>query len=39
MENKEKTLEQLGAARLKKQQYEHKIQLLESKCQIFLRIS
>ena len=30
MENKEKTLEQLEAARLKVQQYEHKIQLLQN---------
>ena len=31
MENKEKTLEQLVAARLKVQQYEHKIQLLQNR--------
>ena len=31
MENREKTLEQLDAARLKVQQYEHKIQLLENR--------
>ena len=31
MENKEKTLEQLEAARLKVQQYEHKIQLLQNR--------
>ena len=31
MENKEKTLEQLEAARLKVQQYEHKIQLLKNR--------
>ena len=31
MENKEKTLEQLEAARLKVQQYKHKIQLLENR--------
>ena len=31
MENKEKTLEQLEAARLKVQQYVHKIQLLENR--------
>ena len=31
MENKEKTLEQLEAARLKVQQYENKIQLLENR--------
>lgn len=31
MESKEKTLEQLEAARLKVQQYEHKIQLLENR--------
>ena len=31
MENKEKTLEQLEAARLKVQQYEHKIQLLHNR--------
>ena len=33
MENKEKTLAQLDAARLKVQQYEHKIQLLENRKQ------
>ena len=31
MENKDKTLEQLESARLKVQQYEHKIQLLENR--------
>lgn len=31
MENKEKTLEQLETARLKVQQYEHKIQLLKNR--------
>ena len=31
MENKEKTLEQLEAARLKVQQYENKIQLLQNR--------
>ena len=31
MENKEKTLEHLEAARLKVQQYEHKIQLLQNR--------
>ena len=31
MENKEKTLVQLDAARLRVQQYEHKIQLLENR--------
>ena len=31
MENKEKTLEQLEAARLKVQQYENKIQLLQKR--------
>ena len=31
MENKEKTLEQLEATRLKVQQYEHKIQLLKNR--------
>ena len=31
MENKEKTLKQLETARLKVQQYEHKIQLLENR--------
>ena len=31
MENKENTLEQLEAARLKVQQYEHKIQLLQNR--------
>ena len=31
MENKDKTLEQLEYARLKVQQYEHKIQLLENR--------
>ena len=31
MDSKEKTLEQLDAARLKVQQYEHKIQLLENR--------
>ena len=31
METREKTLEQLDAARLKVQQYEHKIQLLENR--------
>ena len=31
MENKEKTLEQLAAAQLKVQQYEHKIQLLQNR--------
>ncbi len=31
MENKEKTLEQLETARLKVQQYEHKIQLLQNR--------
>ena len=31
MENREKTLEQLDAARLKVQQYEHKIQLLQNR--------
>ena len=31
MENKEKTLEQLEAARLKVEQYQHKIQLLENR--------
>ena len=31
MEDKEKTLEQLEAARLKVQQYEHKIQLLKNR--------
>ena len=31
MENKDKTLEQLESARLKEQQYEHKIQLLENR--------
>ena len=31
MENKEKTLEQLEVARLKVQQYEHKIQLLQNR--------
>ena len=31
MENKEKTLEQLEAARLKVKQYEHKIQLLQNR--------
>lgn len=31
MENKENTLEQLEAARLKAQQYEHKIQLLKNR--------
>ena len=33
MENKENLLEELEAARLKKQQYEHKIQLLENRKQ------
>ena len=33
MENKETTLEQLEAARLKVQQYEHKIQLLQNRQQ------
>ena len=33
MENKEKTLAQLDAARLKVQQYEHKIHLLENRKQ------
>lgn len=33
MENKEKTLVQLDAARLKVKQYEHKIQLLENRKQ------
>lgn len=33
MENKENILEELEAARLKKQQYEHKIQLLENRRQ------
>ena len=31
MENKDKTLEQLESARLKVQQYEHKIQLLKNR--------
>lgn len=31
MDSKEKTLEQLDAARLKVQQYEHKIQLLQNR--------
>ena len=31
MDNKEKTLKQLETARLKVQQYEHKIQLLENR--------
>ena len=31
MENREKTLEQLETARLKVQQYEHKIQLLKNR--------
>ena len=31
MENKEKTLEQLEAARLKVEQYQHKIQLLKNR--------
>ena len=31
MENKEKTLAQLDAARLKVQQYQHKMQLLENR--------
>ena len=31
MENKKTTLEQLEAARLKTQQYEHKIQLLQNR--------
>lgn len=31
MENKEKTLEQLAAAQLKVQQYEHKIRLLQNR--------